>query len=256
MQNILQGKFPFLACYRLYDNERVITQCLLYSWGNLTIATTVSVLLIACEGCESASPHVIKSEHLSAWLQMSHAVLPQLKSTTNSEACDPALHTALYNCLFLWAKSGRVNSLGRICCGTSPAVSSRADFQNPEPTSGCRSGNPFTKQKYLTAMSFSHQIKALSYPMSIHMEYKYILSPVKKRTEMGGLSRAASLWTLIFIPLSKLHLLIDCITQTISLFVWSNLTVDEYGTIGVLIPWMLVRRLLVKWKPNKHMVIN
>lgn len=39
---------------------------------------------------------------------MSHAVLLQLKSTINSRACDPALHTAIYNCQFLWAKSGPV----------------------------------------------------------------------------------------------------------------------------------------------------
>lgn len=129
---------------------------------------------------------MIKSEPSSAWLRMSHAVLLRLKSTTNSRACDPALHIALYNCQFLWAKSGPVNSLGWICSGTSPAVSSRAHFQNPQPVSGYRAGNPFT------VMSLSNQIKALSCLKSIHTENKYIMFQWKKRDRKEETERKLS----------------------------------------------------------------
>lgn len=59
-------------------------------------------------------------------------------------------------------------------------------FRTWEPASGCRAGNPFTEQKYLTVMSLWDQIEALSCPRFIHREYNYILFSVKKTERRGG----------------------------------------------------------------------
>lgn len=74
------------------------------------------------------------------------------------------VHSALYT-KPTSVSVGPVNCFRQICCGIVPAVSSRADYQNPEPE---KAENPFIEERQLMVMSFSDPD-----------EYNYILFSVK-----------------------------------------------------------------------------
>lgn len=82
----------------------------------------------------------------------------QLHAILNPPQMPEPVHLALYT-KPISVSVGPVNCFRQICCGIVPAVSSRADYQNPEPE---KAENPFIEERQLMVMSFSDPIKALS----------------------------------------------------------------------------------------------
>lgn len=82
----------------------------------------------------------------------------QLHVILNPPQMPEPVHLALYT-KPISVSVGPVNCFRQICCGIVPAVSSRADYQNPEPE---KAENPFIEERQLMVMSFSDPIKALS----------------------------------------------------------------------------------------------